>query len=384
MVDFLKDSAEKFNSFICNSKRAVVFFDDDPDGVCSGCLLIKLLESKGIHVSKKLHFDDNAKPFSKEFNTKLEGIDLLVFTDFNITGFGYFDDYKKFILENPSIKVLIIDHHVDPNNYLSENVLYLNVAQLQKEVVGGQYCCSKFTWDLVNILNLELAKELKWISIIGVIGDHCAETWKDFIQKEIDLENSNNSEDIITPEEQEDYYLTPYGKCSNLIFYGIAKDKKEVSKIMDNLLVSKNVYALQKNLKIYELIQKDVYDYLENYDYFEKNSGVQIKPLSVFEIEIKSEYDIGSIVANRISSKNPEIIFFVSKELSNGFIHISCRHQDGLINVGDLMSKAAEPFEGANGGGHKCAAGAVVPKQHCLDFKKKFYDLVKEMQDGLL
>ena len=48
------------------------------------------------------------------------------------------------------------------------------------------------------------------------------------------------------------------------------------------------------------------------------------------------------------------------------------------------MKKAAQPLEGANGGGHAKASGAIVPKESLGDFRKNVYAIVKEVQDGLL
>ena len=60
MTEFLKEAASKLDSATAESKKAALFFDDDPDGICSGALLVKYLEKKGIECG--IGVMDTAKP----------------------------------------------------------------------------------------------------------------------------------------------------------------------------------------------------------------------------------------------------------------------------------------------------------------------------------
>ncbi len=416
MQDKLNKSAKEIVDFIADKKNVAIFHDNDPDGICSGVLLSKFVKLKGKEVKLKLHFTDKCKPFSDIFNDKLikNEIDLLIFTDFSISGYGYFDLHSEFVKSHPNIKIIVLDHHASLADYgVAENVLYLNSGDFQKNPHPEQYCCSKFVYDLIFEVEPDFIKPFDWISAIGIIGDHNHISYGKFIcdviieeNKNIDLKNSavvkllnkrtvmkevekhRELKHIFIPEEEDDYLATPFGVVSNLIFYGVAKDNVHTEKLFDGLDSSKDVFEFKEKLKEFESIQKEIDDYLETFEYFMKSpeykSGKSANKnesdLKVYEIEIQSNNRISSIVANKISGKDKDAIFFVYHLQDNGIYHVSVRLQTGLVNLGKIMEESCKNILNSKGGGHRAAAGAIIPKNLFAEFRAAFYDEIDNVK----
>ena len=377
----ITDAAQKVAAFLSsfNAKKVAIFYDDDPDGICSGTLLEHFFTKKGYEIVRRYHFSEKNLPFSESFKKDLEKseAELLVFTDYCISGFGFYEAYKSFI-ESTTIPILIFDHHQDTAKYTDDTkrIVYLNSNIIQNEISGSQYCCSKFVYDIITKLD-ETHKKYRWLAAIGIIGDTNYIQWGDFIKELISSENKKIEKEIIIPHEPEDYNLTPYGKASAYIFFGIAKG--DVAKIYKIIQTSPTVFVALEKLKQYEVVKREVYDYVENYEYLIKMHPKTDKEFQVAEIEIKSNATIGSIVANIISAKFPETIFFIYHIREDGFAYINVRLQKGSINLGTIMKKCAQQFEHANGGGHKEAAGARIPEEHFKSFRNHIYGALENV-----
>ncbi|MGM5483629.1 MAG: DHH family phosphoesterase [Nanobdellota archaeon] len=379
---FSKEKAE-IDNYISSlkNKRAIICFDDDPDGICSGIIIKKYLEKKGFKIIKNIALLPENDLFGKEFSdmVKKEDIDLVVVTDFNVSNFGLSDNYNSFIKDNPELRCLMFDHHIDNNTY--DNALYYNSCLIQKHIEGSQYCCSKLVFDLLN--DEGEIEEISWISAIGVIGDFNAKTWNYFLKEEIDKENKNrlrnkpDSKTIPEVHSNDEFFETPFGKASNLIFYGVAMSKKEAENIFDNIDKCNDINELNNFLKKYGEVEEEIKDYIENYEYFIKNADKKIEKEenTVFEVEVKSQNNICSVLANSLSKKDYNTIFFIYQKTDNGY-HISTRLQNGKKNLGKIMNDCAV-FEESYGGGHAEAAGAFVKKEYFNDFKNKFFELLE-------
>ena len=154
---------------------------------------------------------------------------------------------------------------------------------------------------------------------------------------------------------------------------------EETDKIMKRMLESNTVFEFISKMKEYEEIEEEVEDYLDNFNYFVKYGTYKKGDMNVFELEIKSEHDINSIVANRISHKDPDTIFFIYHKKKDNYVYISLRMQKGAVNLGKI-AKECSVFPQTNGGGHIPAAGARVPKDHFKEFRELFYDTLAKVE----
>lgn len=374
----------KFSNFLSDNKdkKFAILYDNDPDGICSGVLMQKFLKSQGVDVADSFVFSD-VKLFSKELSERFKENEIggLITVDFNIAGFGYLDSFKEFVAEN-EIAVAVFDHHYDESDYGIE--YYFNGAMLQTEVSGAQYCTAKIVYDVICEIEPRM-KKYGWIESIGIIGDFNQKTWGEDIRQVVKLDNMafahmEDFEDIIMPEDIEDYYLTPYGKSANMMFFGIAKDGgSDISKIYSYLLESDNVLKFLEKLSEYNVVREEVYDYLENYEYFMKYSPATKTELNVFEVEVKSNNYIEGILSNLISRKDANTIFMVYNEYKDGYVHVSLRLQNDSVNLGKVTKEVCSGIAGANGGGHGPAAGARIHKDNFKEFKNKFFGILAKI-----
>jgi len=377
----IKKYLEVFSNFILNNDDFAILYDNDPDGICSVAIVEKYIKSYNKKINLKLPFLDQPKPFSKEFNEnfKDQKIKALIILDFNIAGFGYLEEYNKFTTEFNNISIMIIDHHRDDSNY--KNATTINSASFNLKIPSSQICTTKIVFELTK--NNKEIKKNEWIYAIGLIGDANHLTWMKDIVEVVKNDNKNITDlkhkEIITPIEFEDVYITPYGKSSHQIFFAIAKSKNETPNILQKINSSKNVFEFIDKMKGYNEVKEEVYDYIDNYNYFEKNQKEDIKELQIFEMEIKSNYEICSIVSNILSQKNKNTIFFVYQKRKDGFVYISTRLGNSKINLGKILQKCIEHPD-TNAGGHAPAAGARVLKENFKQFLNKFYYEIEKVE----
>ena len=385
--DNIKDAviyvAEDFSKYIDNSisgKKIAIIYDSDPDGICSGVILHKLLDLKGADVVTNMSLDKNIPLFSKKFNDEIVSldIDLIIMTDISIKGFAYYDGFSKFREDFPSIDFIIFDHHEDNSDYGSN---YYNINNLQTTLSGSQFCCSKFVYEVCRLIDPNISK-YDWVKAIGIIGDTNHITWGKDIIKVIVKDNSKLSkkgsvEEFKLPSEFDEFFATRYGKASNLIFYGLSKPSNEVNKIYSWVYSSKDIGELLSHLNIYSDIGFEIDDYVENFDYFMKFSK-DVNDLQVFELEVKSKNSIHSILSNILSYRDHDLIIFIYQR-EGAYIYVSLRQQIGKFDLSKL-AKLANVFDSSNGGGHKVAAGARIKKDEFYNFKELFYSELGKLE----
>lgn len=381
-------TAKKFSSVLktYNSQTRVgLFYDDDPDGICSGIILEKTLGFKEIPVVERIPFSNDLAPFSDKFNAVVKDrrLNVLLMTDFNIAGFGHLDAYLKFRKLFPDIDVIIFDHHQDSSDYKTD--YYFNSNELQGQILGNQLCCSKFVFEVCKLICSDISK-FSWLKAIGIIADSNQETWGRDVVRLIEKLNSdliNSPDESIReyniPEESDEFFQNPFGKVANLIFYGLAKSSSEISKIYDILFTAKGIFEVEDKLKEYSLIEDEVDDYIENFNYYLKNAYTPSDELHIFEMEVKGEYDLQCILSNLLSHQNEDILFIIYRKKKDNFIYASLRLQNKSINMGSLAELAAD-FPDGNGGGHIPAAGIKIKKDDFKPFKKKLFEKLIKLE----
>lgn len=372
---------ESYNS----QTRVGLLYDDDPDGVCSGVILEKFLGLREIPVVERIPLSRELIPFSEEFNAKIKErrIDSLIITDLNITNFGFFENFNLFKQKFPDVDIVIFDHHQDGSDYGIE--YYFNTDNLQKQISGSQFCCSKFVFEVCKLIDPKVA-EYSWIKAIGIIGDSNQITWKrdivsliEKINESISAGDDDSKKEYLIPEEFEDFYQNPFGEVSNLVFYGLSKSSKEIFKIYDVIYNAEDIFSVLDSLSSYSEIEEEINDYIDDFNYYEKNNW-DPKEFSVFEMEIKSDYDINCILSNKLSYKNPDILFMIYRKDKDGFIYASFRLQNKSINTG-MLAEIANSFPEGNGGGHIQASGIKIRKDDFKEFKSKFFEKLAELEE---
>ena len=129
-------------------------------------------------------------------------------------------------------------------------------------------------------------------------------------------------------------------------------------------------FADKKVLGYKSTFDKEMEKHIKNYKKKAKTFGELIL------YEIKSKYEVKSPVSNYISwnicPDKTLLILHENKKMKK--LYISARRQDRKISMNALMKKAIDGIDGAVGGGHIPAGGAVVP----ISQKEKFIEQVKK------
>ena len=333
---------DEIRGYLDKAENPLIFFDEDPDGLCSYLLLRKYMDKgKGIIVKRSRDMAEIYVRKVKEYSP-----DIVFILDI-------FDVNQEFI-DNVNVPIVWIDHHPIVNR---KGVKYFNPkvndAQDNRPTT---YWCYKVT------------KKNLWLAVVGTISDwYIPEFIKDFIKEYPDLLDK----DVKDPAEAN--FKQPISELIK-IFHFILKGKaNEALRNANILLKIENPYEI---LRQETSRGKFIYRYAQKigkpYDSILK-SALEIKPKGKLHL---FTYPHGAISYTSYLSNN------VSAILKDRFVIIAREHEgemkmslrSGKIEVIPILEKALKNVRGY-GGGHLYAAGANVKKE---DFPK-FIDKIKEL-----
>jgi single-stranded DNA-specific DHH superfamily exonuclease len=349
----LMNSAVDFIKKIKKTDGVVIIFHNDSDGICACAILMKLFEKLGLRqpyiISQPMPTDKN---LLKRIQTSVP--DKIIFLDLAI-------DQQQAVLKKLRgiCDLLIIDHHVVFRNMGYGNITHLNPRIINRNVYQS---ASYITYGLCS--RMKNMSDSLWIAAVGAIADY----------------NINDSMDLMDevrekyPEIFKDHaipYDTYLGRIGDML--AAAKGTKALTceQMVEMLRKAEkpedieHVKNSEKLIDAYRTIQNEIMHMLTD---FEANAE-KIKNMMLYQV--KSKYNIGSIISTRISEKHPEKIIIIY-EKSKGKVKFSGRNQSG-INVGRILQKACKDLD-SSAGGHDAAAGATIKEK---DFEKFRENLIK-------
>ncbi|MBU3957637.1 MAG: hypothetical protein KKB25_01015 [Nanoarchaeota archaeon] len=338
-MDFSKPLA--FLKSLTGADRILIVFHRDADGLCSAVIARKALERSGLkpdimvtHLEKTAELESVAK-------SKYSAV---IFLDLALDHLG-----GRFW--NGKQKVLIIDHHPFHKDMNSRNVAHFNSHFFSEGYLPASYLTYKIFSGIAEI------KDIEWISVLGTIADYGYDDCRDLLDK------------YISVSEKKEMFGTKYGKAAAMVngasfFLGF-------DKMAEILMSAKNVDEFLENKKIggyYEKFSREI-ESLKS-EFWKKSENVG----KAYFAHIESKIDrIQSSLLTQLSTENPEKILIIFHKAKNN-IKLSGRAQTGY-DLGTIFKKAAE-FAGGSGGGHKPAAGALIPAENIGIFKKKVAEMV--------
>ncbi len=333
VLGFLKSLTEK--------DRILIVFHRDADGLCSAVVARKALERAGLkpdimvtHLEKTAELESVAK--SK--------YGAVIFLDLAL-------DHLGGNFWNERQKVLIVDHHPFHKDMNSANVVHFNSHFFSEGYLPASYLTYKIFSEIAKI------KDIEWVSVLGTIADYGYDDCRDLLDK------------YISVKEKGEMFGTKYGKAAAMVngasfFFGFEK-------MAEILLSAKNVDEFMENKKIGEYYEK----FNKEIEMLKKefwNVAEKVEKVYFAHIESKIER-IQSSVLTQLARENPEkVLVIYHKDGEN--IKLSGRAQYGY-DLGTIFMKAAE-FASGSGGGHKPAAGAMIPASSIEKFKKKVAEMV--------
>ncbi len=326
---------KKIRKALEESARPLIFFDDDPDGLCSFLQFYKFNpESKGVIYKVAGPLDERFIRKVKEYSP-----DTIFILDVNTVSQDFLDKVKN---------VYWIDHHTPLER---KNVKYFNPMIKSKGKDNRP----------ISYWSYKITKESPWLALVGCVGD-----WflPDDIRK--DLENKELLPDSIkTPEDA--LFTTEIGKLARIfsfILKGTSKDAIKNTKILTRIKdpyeileqsTSQGKY-IWKQFQKFDKIYKNIYESIDMSD----------KKMVVHNYA-ESKTSLTSDLSNEVLYHNPNKFIIICRE-NNG--EMKCSLRSSKYKVLPKLKKALKDINGY-GGGHEYACGCNVPKRDFKEFVER-------------
>ena len=318
----------------------MIFFDDDPDGLCSFLQFYKFNpEAKGIIYKV-------AGPLDERFLKKVEEIqpDTIFILDVAMVSQKFLDKVSN---------VYWIDHHSPQNK---KNVKYFNpmIESKGKDNRPISYWAHKIT----NIS--------PWLALVGCTGD-----W--FLAKDIRKELDDEElfpKSIKTPEDA--LFTTEIGKLARVFSFILKGTPKEAMK---------NTKILTRIKEPYEILEKSSSQGKYIWKSFQKFNKIYENIISSIKADednlivhtyCENKTSLTSDLSNEILYKYPEKFIIICRE-NNG--QMKCSLRSSKYSVLPALKKALEGINGY-GGGHEHACGCNVPKEDFNEFVNRIRNLI--------
>ncbi len=332
---------EKIYKLIENSENPLIFFDDDPDGLCS-YLLIKKHFKKGnpIVVKSSPELDISYIKKINEYSP-----DLVVVLDKPIISQDFID--------HVNVPMVWIDHH--PINDV-KGINYFNPLFNDKnDSRPVSYWC------------YQLTKENLWISAVGVASDYSLATSEEFNEKFPDLcEYTNDPGKIM--------FETKLGKLIKMFHFILKGNPYKALQYVALIEKIESPYELLEGssenareiIKIYKKVSKE----------YELLLSEALKPqksnLHMFIYDSKSS-SFTSELSNEVTFRFKDKMILVGRQ-KNGLVKLSLRYQKADLRK--ILQKSLEGLEGT-GGGHEHACGSHIKIEDFNEFVKRLESYIK-------
>jgi single-stranded DNA-specific DHH superfamily exonuclease len=377
MKEIILQAAKEFEQALTGISKVAIVFDDYPDGICAAALLTRFLKSKNITVTglSLAKYPILSEPFTK----KVLETECIIFADICLYNSCKVEKLKKWSEEN-KISIITFDHHKsinEPEGAIHPGT-YFNTGDMQKVVPSNRYCTSKLVFDILNTIDPEI-KKFAWIASIGILGDYAHDTWKKIIQFAISQENKNledNQLEHSMPATQDEFRGSIFGKISDLIYFGVAKGDSMT--IYHTIIKCENLNTANTFLQQYKPIGEEIKDYVENLKYMIKNTPHENpNELQIFEVEIKSQYDILISAMNHMAEEEPNVLI-IGFTVKGTTAKVLTRLANQKLYLPEIFKEAAKGNDLIKTGGSPVGAGAKMPKELLKTFKNAIYEVLEK------
>ncbi|MBD3303638.1 hypothetical protein GF343_00685 [Candidatus Woesearchaeota archaeon] len=350
---------KKFITSITLEDRVAVIHHTDPDGVCSGVIMAKVVERvRGKKIDLRHNQKGSVHVMTPETLKLLKSkkINKVIITDL---GTDENPEYLKKIEKFADI--LIIDHHKIYNKLSSKKIVFIK-PQLVCDVDPARYAASKLCYDLSMLATI--VSDLDWVAAVGSIGDIAVKPWTAWLNRVFRRYRIKK---------QEDLFKTKLGECAILISSAESFDVKNV-KLAFDVLYNADSYHDVLNSKL-RAFRKKIDDEIKKYLKLLRKDALFEKDSIYYEI--KPKYHTKSPLCTILGQRYPHRSVFVV-DISRNPVGISGRRGDVKVKINQVLEDACKGISKASAGGHAVSAGATVPKKHYQKFKKRIFNILSK------
>ena len=350
---------KKAYSGLSGRDRYALVYDVDPDGLSSAVIAARVLTRKtGRKPAVVFPYIHGKTKLDGRFlrSLKAKKVGYCFFFDISIDQFP-----KELRRLSRQANVIVFDHHKIYNTFHRNGIIIIKPQLVQKRIIPSQYCTSKLTYDVLNLI--QPIPELAWIASLGIIGDSAFRTWKGFLNRVMGGRILKNGEEI---------FNTELGKATQLVSYMMIADPKKHRRLFNILLNSSSVRQLLKSeIGQYGHVAREINSYLRQYkakaEFHKKFIFYSIRPI----------YMIGSILSTLIGNLNPNKTVIIVQPMDRKMFRISARRLDYKVRVNSVLENVIGRLPFSSAGGHVPAAGGTIRKKDYRKFVKRLKDALK-------
>jgi len=335
---------QKIKEYLESSQNPLFFFDNDVDGLCAFLILRRAI-GRGRGVAIKSFPDLKEQYLKKVEELNPDAIFILDKPELS----------KEFVegIEERSIPIIWIDHHETKTpKGLIEKTSYFNSLPSAEPT----------TYIAQKIFNRQ---EDMWLAVIGCIGDaYMPDLAEKFSKQNPELLTSNLSAfDALHSNE--------IGKIVRMLNFGLMDSITNVVNLIKYLFKAKNVYDILEENKYTRQLHKRYLQLNEFYIKQVNKAETNFNPESpVLFFSYSGNTSMSSEIANKLYYNHKDKLIVVAFKRPEK-INISLRGKNAL----KITKESIKDIEGATGGGHIEATGAMIPVDEFERFKEKIKEL---------
>ena len=328
------------------SQNPLFFFDNDVDGLCSFLILRRVID-RGRGVAIKSFPDLKEQYLRKVDELNPDAIFILDKAELS----------KEFAeaVEQRGIPMIWIDHHeTKTSKEIIEKTSYYNSFPTAEPT----------TYIAQKIFNRQ---EDMWLAMIGCIGDvYMPDFAEEFAKQSPELFNAN-----ITAFDA--YHATEIGKMAKMLNFGLMDSITNVVRLIKYLFKATNAYDILEENKYTKQFHKRYAQLNEFYNkQINKAEKIFDDKSPVLFFTYSGEISMSSEISNKLYYNHKDKLVVVAFKRPEK-VNISIRGKNALT----ITKQVIENIEGATGGGHKEATGAMIPIDDFEKFKKNIEQLVE-------
>jgi oligoribonuclease NrnB/cAMP/cGMP phosphodiesterase (DHH superfamily) len=327
------------------SQNPLFFFDNDVDGLCSFLILRRAI-GRGNGVAIKSFPDLKEQYLRKVEELNPDAVFILDKAELS----SEFAD----AVEQLGIPMIWIDHHETktPKNVIEKTFYYNSLP-----------CAEPTTYIAQKIFNRQ---EDLWLGVVGCIGDvYMPDFVEDFREKNSELLSSDISAfDAL--------HSSEIGKIVRMLNFGLMDTTTNVVKLVKYLFKATGPYDVLEENQYTSQFHKRYTQLNEFYNkQVEKAEANFDESLGVLFFSYSGNTSMSADISNKLYFNHRDKLIVVAFKRPEK-VNVSIRGKNAL----EITKKAIEDIEGATGGGHGEATGAMIPVDDFEKFKGNVLGLV--------